>query len=410
MLSDYVKIACNNIKRRRLRSWLTLVGIIIGVTTVVALIGLGQGLQIAITGLFGNLGTDKLTISAEGGFGPPGTAVDKPLTKENLEKISDIAGVKRVTGRLLSPGKYEFNEKVRYGYIVSMPIHDSESLRLVIETFNLETKEGRMLEQKDHDKVILGSSLGDLQDYFEKDIEPGAKFTVQDTNFEVAGILEKQGNPGFDSAVYMAEDKMRQVFNLSKDKLDIIAVQVADEDEILDVQEDIEELMRKERGVDIGEEDFSVQSPQDIMEEVNSTLGAVTLFVYIIAAISILVGGIGIMNTMFMSITERTREIGIMKSIGARNETVFSLFFIESGLMGGIGGLLGTIFGSALSILGASVLQNFLGDSFDISAQLSPVLLISCIAGAFIVGSTFGTIPAYKASRLHPVDALRKKK
>ncbi|MGM5482250.1 MAG: ABC transporter permease [Nanobdellota archaeon] len=410
MISDYVKISCKNIRRRKLRSWLTLLGIIIGITSVVALVGLGQGLQAAISGIFGSLGTDKITVTAEGGFGPPGTGVNEPLTKENLEKIKDIAGVESAAGRLVEPAKYGFNEKIRFGYAVSMPLDDSDELRLVEETFNLKAAEGRILDQGDNKKIMVGSTLGDLEEFFGKDITPDSKFSLQDKTFEVVGVLEKQGNPVFDGAVYVGEENMRDIFNLTKDELDVLALKVSDEDDIIHIKEDVEKLMRKERDVDKGQEDFSVQSPEDVLDEVNSTLGAVTLFVYIIAAISILVGGIGIMNTMFMSVTERTREIGIMKGIGARNDAVFTLFFVESGLLGGIGGLLGATFGAIISIAGAMALQNFLGDTFEISAQVSPLLFLGSVAGSFFIGSLFGTIPAYKASRLHPVEALRKKK
>lgn len=410
MITDYVKISCKNIRRRRLRSWLTLLGIIIGITSVVALVGLGQGLQAAISGIFGNLGTDKITVTAEGGFGPPGTGVNEPLTIDNLEDIKDIPGVKAAAGRLVEPAKYEFNEKVRFGYTVSMPLQDSDELRLIEETFNLDTAEGRLLDTGDNKKVLVGANLGELEAFFGKDVQPDSRFHIQDETFEVIGVLEKQGNPIFDGAVYISEDDMRDIYNLTKEELDVIALQVADEDDIPRIKEDVEKLLRKERDVELGSEDFSVSTPEDVLDEVNSTLGAVTLFVYIIAAISILVGGIGIMNTMFMSVTERTREIGIMKGIGARNETVFSLFFIESGLLGGIGGLLGAVFGAGISMVGAMALQNFLGDSFEIRAQIGPLLFLGSIAGSFIVGSFFGTIPAYKASKLHPVEALRKKK
>ncbi len=172
------------------------------------------------------------------------------------------------------------------------------------------------------------------------------------------------------------------------------------------MQENIEKLMRKERDVDKGEEDFTVQTPQAVLAQVNSTLFAVQLFVYVIAAISILVGGIGIMNTMFTSVLERTKEIGIMKSIGARNSTIFSLFFIESGLIGSIGGILGAIIGISTAMGLAFVGRLALGSEL-IRADISIWLIVGSIFGAFLLGSIFGVIPAINASKLHPVDALR---
>jgi len=175
------------------------------------------------------------------------------------------------------------------------------------------------------------------------------------------------------------------------------------------VQENIERLMRKERDVKKGEEDFTVQTPQAVLAQVNSTLFAVQLFVYIIAAISIIVGGIGIMNTMFTSVLERTKEIGIMKSIGARNSTIFSLFFIESGLIGSIGGVIGAIIGISMAMGLAFVGRLALGSEL-IRADVSVWLVFGSIFGSFLLGSIFGVIPAIRASKLHPVDALRHNK
>lgn len=409
MIIDYFKIALRSLSRRRLRAWLTLIGIIIGITSVVALVGLGQGLQAAIANIFGDLGTDKISVTAQGGFGPPGTGVVKPLTTKDLSEIERIRGVDNAVGRLVSPAKIEYNKKVSFGYAVSMP-PEKEDLELLEETFNIEAEEGRLLRETDRGKIFLGYNFYDMENYFGRRVEPGSNILIQDKSYEVVGIAKKLGNPIFDSSIYINEDNMRDIFNISKDRIDVIAVKVSNEDEIKSVAEDIEILLRKNREVREGEEDFSVSTPQQALENVNSTLGAVNIFVYVIAAISILVGGIGIMNTMFMSVTERTRDIGIMKSIGATNEAIFSLFFIESGLLGSVGGLIGAILGSLLSIVGAMVLQSFLGGGLEVGAQITPLLFFGSVGGAFIIGSLFGTIPAIKASKLHPVDALRKKK
>ncbi len=164
--------------------------------------------------------------------------------------------------------------------------------------------------------------------------------------------------------------------------------------------------VRKIRGVKEGEEDFSVQTPASIIENVNSVILGVQIFIYIIAGISLLVGGIGIMNTMYTAVVERTKEIGIMKSIGARNSTVFSLFFIESGFLGTIGGAVGALIGYLLATGLAFVGKMVLGSEL-ISAHISPQLIIGSLLFSFVLGSFFGTLPAIGASRLNPVDALR---
>ncbi|MBN2458548.1 ABC transporter permease [Candidatus Woesearchaeota archaeon] len=409
MIIDYFRMAFRNLARRRMRSWLTLIGIIIGITSVVALIGLGEGLRTAITGIFGDLGTDKLTVSATGGFGPPGTAVINPLTVNNLEKMKRMNGVEIAAGRLLRAGTLMYNEKISFGYAASIP-EEPDERKVIYDTLDLEAEEGRLLKATDTKKVMLGSGLGELEEYFGKDIVTGSRVQIQDTTFMVVGILEDTGNPIFDNIVIMNDDDLRDTFGIDNEVIDIIVVQLENEDDGKRVKEDIEKYLRRDRDVREGEEDFSVSTPEEMLQSVNSTLGAVNLFVIIIASISILVGGIGIMNTMFTSVTERTRQIGIMKSIGARNSTIFSLFFIESGLLGSVGGLLGAVLGSLIAVIGSMALQGFLGGELEIRAQISIWLFMGSVLGSFLIGSLFGIIPAMGASRMHPVDALRRKK
>ncbi|MDP7322709.1 MAG: ABC transporter permease, partial [Candidatus Woesearchaeota archaeon] len=271
---------------------------------------------------------------------------------------------------------------------------------------NLEAGKGRLLRDGDSKKTILGNNLGEADAGFEKQIVLGSKMLIEDEEFEVIGILKKKGNFLVDNIAITEEDDLRKILDIPDEDYDVIALQVHPNADIKAVQEDIEKLMRKERDVKKGEEDFTVQTPQAVLAQVNSTLFAVQLFVYIIAAISIIVGGIGIMNTMFTSVLERTKEIGIMKSIGARNSTIFSLFFIESGLIGSIGGIMGAVIGISMAT-GLAFIGRILLGSELIRTEISLWLVLGSILGSFLLGSIFGVIPAIRASRLNPVDALR---
>ena len=407
MLKDYFIFSIKNLRNRRLRSWLTMFGIIIGITAVVSLISMGQGLKVAISLQFGNLGTDKLAVQASGGFGPPGTGVVKPLTKDNLEKINKVSGVKIAAGRLIRPGKLEHDNHVGFSYAASMP--DDDARKLIQEAQNLKAESGRLLKDGDKGKVMLGNNLGEKDAGFGKQIVVGSKVLIEDKEFEVVGILKKLGSLILDNVVFMNEDDLREVLDIPKDDYDVIAIQVQSNADIASVQQRVEKVMRKERNVKEGEEDFTVQTPQALLGQVNSTLFAVQLFVYIIAGISIVVGGIGIMNTMFTSVLERTKEIGIMKSIGARNSSLFSLFFIESGLIGSIGGIIGAVFGVSLALGIAYIGKSLLGTDL-IRAEISIWLVLGSILSSFALGSLFGVLPAIKAAKLNPVDALRYQK
>jgi len=407
MLQDFFIYSVKNLRNRKLRSWLTMIGIIIGIAAVVSLIGLGQGLEAAISSQFGSMGTDKLALQASSGFGPPGTGVVNYLSKQDLEKVKRVSGVKVAAGRLIRSGKLEFNNHATFGMATSMP--DKESRGLVESALSLEAETGRLLVDGEKRKVMLGGNLGDENSGFEKQIRVGNTVSVQGVELEVIGILEKQGSFLTDNLVFINEDDLRDILDVPDEDYDVIAMQINKNADIKEVQENVEKLMRKERDVKKGEEDFTVQTPQAILGQVNSTLFAVQFFVYIIASISILVGGIGIMNTMFTSVLERTKEIGIMKSIGARNSSVFTLFFIESGLIGSIGGLIGASIGAGISIGLANVGRAALGADL-IQAKIGLGLIFWAVFGSFILGSIFGIIPAMKASKLHPVDALRHEK
>jgi len=202
---------------------------------------------------------------------------------------------------------------------------------------------------------------------------------------------------------------MIDILGIDKKKVNVIAVKAKDQNRISQAKEDIEKLMRHERNVKEGEEDFQVQSPQQTLEALNSTLFAVQLFVYIIAAISLAVGGIGIMNTMYTSVLERTKEIGIMKSIGARNSAIFTIFFVESGLLGIVGGIIGIALGMSFAY-GISFVGRILLGSELIQASISPYLVLGALVLSFVLGTVFGVLPAYQASKLNPVDSLRSTK
>jgi putative ABC transport system permease protein len=404
MLKDYFIFSIKNLRGRKLRSWLTMIGIIIGITAVVSLISIGEGLKVAISSQFGDIGTDKLAIMASGGLGPPGTGVVTPLTKDNLKKIEQVNGVKITAGRLIRSSKLEYNDHVKFGMAASMA--DGDARKLIESALNLEAEKGRLLRDGENKKTVLGNNLGQKNAGFGKQILVDSKVLIEDVEFKVIGILKKKGSFIIDNVVLVNEDDLREILDIPDDEYDAIALQVHPNADIKAVQENIEKVMRKERDVKKGEEDFTVQTPQAVLAQVNSTLFAVQLFVYIIAAISIIVGGIGIMNTMFTSVLERTKEIGIMKSIGARNSTIFSLFFIESGLIGSIGGTIGAVIGISVAMGLAFVGRLALGSEL-IRTEISIWLVVGSIFGSFLLGSIFGVIPAIRASKLNPVDALR---
>jgi putative ABC transport system permease protein len=407
MRKDYFLLAYRNIIKRGLRSWLTMIGIFIGIAAVVALIGLGEGLRTAITAQFGILGTDVLSVRASGidFAGPPGFATPNPLKDTLVDKLENVQGVEAAINRFLDSAIVEFDDIQSIEFIASVPMDDKR--KVFEDMINLQVEDGRLLKDGDSKRIVLGNSFKKEDNPFKKALAVGDRISIDKDVFEVVGILEKKGSFIIDSTIFMNEDTLLDKIRENDEDVNIIAVKVRDEKTINQVAASIERLLRKERNVKEGEEDFIVQSPQAALKSLDSTLFAVQMFVVIIAVISLLVGGIGIMNTMYTSVVERTKEIGIMKAIGARNSAIFSLFFIESGLLGSVGGAIGVIMGLFFAYGSAAIGRAILGNQL-IQAKVSIPLILGALAFSFIMGTVFGSLPAYQASKLKPIDSIRK--
>ena len=405
MLGDYLRQGVKNLTHRRLRSWLTMIGIFIGVALVVSLISLGQGMQDAIIDQFSDLGADTITIQAAGGgYGPPGTYQSIKITEDDLEVVKRTRGVEEAFGRIIGPAKVTVDGEEEYGYVATVADNPGE-YELSIETPDeLVAKEGRMLEPGDRHEAVAGYRLG-YESLYERNLRTGDKILINEKEFDIVGILEKTGNPQLDSIMWVPEEAGREVTGKGE-AFGLIVAEVekgADPDV---VKERLMKELRDERDVELGKEDFTVETAQETIDSLNSILGAVKWFLIGIAAISLLVGGVGITNTMYTSVLERTREIGIMKAIGAKNDDVLTLFLIESGLLGLVGGLIGIALGAGFAFSVAAIARQALGADI-IQAHISFGLLGGAILGSFLVGSIAGLTPARQAARMKPVEALQ---
>jgi len=400
---DYLILALKNLKHRGVRSWLTLLGIFIGVTAVVSLIGLGAGLQAAVGAQFGISSTQVITVQAGGlnSFGPPGSGAVNKLTIDDADAIERLSSVDVALPRNIETISLEIDDKLTISNAISVPL--GEKRKKAWEVMGLEIDKGRKLQDSDLKKIVVGYSLSEDKEDI-KGVKIGDKVLINNEKFEIIGILKKEGSLIFDSVILMNDNVLDDLVNYGNEA-DMIAVIVKDKDLMDRTKEDIEKLMRKRRDVKEGEEDFEVSTPESAMETVNSVLGAVQAFIIIIASISILVGTLGIVNTMTTSVLERKKEIGIMKAIGATNMQIFLQFFFESGMLGLVGGLVGVVFGTIIGIVGVIGINQFLG------AELSPVINFALIGGtllgSFMIGAIAGIVPAMSAAKQNPVEALR---
>ena len=400
MLTDYFVFAIKSIRKRKLRSWLTILGIVIAIATIFILISLSLGLREAVNEQFRLLGTDKFFIQPKGQFGPPGTATASILTKEDAEVVEKVSGIKDISYIKAGNAKVEYKDEIRYFMVLSMP---TEHLEVFLETGSIGMDEGKFLGKNTKGKLVLGYDFKYKQ-VFKKSAGINEKIKINEKEFKISGIVEKIGNPSDDKNIYLAMSDFDEIFN--KTSIDAIYVQIKEGEDINEVADKVERRLLQYRKISEKKKDFTILTPEELLGSFGNVLNIVTAFLLGIAAISLLVGGIGIANTMYTSVLERTREIGVMKAIGARNSDILAIFIIEAGTLGLVGGIAGIVFGFgvvkaieyyAINILGTNLLR----------AGMNIYLFVGCFVFAFLIGSLSGFFPALQASKLKPIEELR---
>ena len=404
MFRDYFKFAFDTLSHRKMRSWLTMIGIFIGIAAVVALISLGQGFKEAINREFEKIGTNKLFITAKSGFGAPGTNAVVKLTKDDMKVVKKVSGVENVAGIVLANSKVEFGKNVGFFPIIGLPKGDER--KLLDETQTLTIKDGRELRDNDVSNAIIGVKFAEKQ-ILGKNLKLRDKIIINNKEFIIVGILQTTGDPSNDASIFIPIDTLRDVFN-EPDKLDEIIAKVSDFKNINPLAERIKNDLRRFRNVKKDEEDFNVQTPEQLLGSFGEVINIIQSVLIGIAAISLLVGGVGIANTMYTAVLERRKEIGIMKAVGAKNKDIMLIFVIESGLLGAIGGLIGVLIGFGLSKSVEIISKYALGTNL-IGAYFSYYLFFGALLFSFIIGTLFGVMPARQAALMQPVEALRTK-
>jgi putative ABC transport system permease protein len=404
MFIDYFKIPWKEIRRRRMRSFLTLIGIFIGIAAIISLITLGQGLENAIDRQFQSLGKDKLFIMAKGSTLTAGLSIEAiKITEDDLDIVRQSSGIKRAAGMIYTTGSIRFNDLTRYLFIMGTPLAEEERT-LIGEAQNYKIMKGHFLEEGDNYKVVLGYAYTE-DSFYGKAIDVGDKVQINGYDFKVVGLMEKIGSPPDDQSVLIPLDTYSDIFS-SGEELGLIIAQTSAGEDPNRVAEEVEKDLRKSRNLEEGKEDFSIQTPEQFAESFAVILDIVQIVLIGIAAISLLVGGIGIMNTMYTSVLERTKEIGVMKAIGARNRHIMLMFLIESGLYGLGGGLVGIIIGIGFAKLVGVIFSQLVGPAF-LLIEIDWLLVLGALLFSFLVGCLSGIAPARKASKMNPVDSLR---
>lgn len=398
----YVQIIASHLAGSRKRTFLTLIGLTIGITSLVSLISLGLGLQDQVTSQFKALGSNKIFIMPGGGITSSATS-SASLTDADVSAIKRARGVQAVAPVSASSALVESGSFSVQTFVLGLDSSaDTRAIFLESSSYGLDA--GRSFTIGERGKAMVGWGILNGKYSFEGHAVPiGSVLTVDGRQFRVIGSIAKQGNPYDDTQVYLELQDAKALFG--SDKYYSIIAQTEDGYPVDVAADNVKKKIRSERGLKAGEEDFSVQTAGQLLDSVNTILGLVGYVVAGIAVISLIVGGIGIMNTMYTSVLERTTEIGVMKAIGATEWDILFVFLLESGLLGLVGGAIGVSLGVAVA-KAVELLAAFAGQE-SFYASFPPWLLLGALAFAFLVGTVSGIFPARRASRLAPVDAIR---
>lgn len=395
---ENIKYSLGNLNKRKARSLLTILSIFIGIATIFIFISFGFGLYIYVNSFVSETSADKITIQPKG-VGAPGIDDTFALTEKDLEAIKKASGVFEVSGMQFKVAEIESRNVKKFVFLIGFDPKNE----LITELSGIEVFKGRNLESREKGKVLLGYNYLIEDKIFPKALGVNDNIRIKEENFKIIGFYEPVGNPSDDSNIYITEEGFKELYNQSKLYNYIIAR--ADISKLDQVEENIEKNLRKSRNLEKGKEDFNVATFASLLEQYTSVLNVIVGFIILIALISVFVSAINTANTMITSVLERTKEIGIMKSVGARNSEILAIFLFESSFLGFVAGVVGVLVGWGATYVAGKALFN-LGWGF-LQPYYSIELFVGSILFATITGAISGVIPAVKASKINPVDALR---
>lgn len=393
ILTDYFQLVLDYLRDKKIRAFLTILGMVIGVAIIVLLFSLGSAMQNAVSDQFSKMGIKSIRVIPGGLFGPPSGGFGLDINLKN--NIESVRGVDYAEPMLSDTASLQFNKETKY---VSLTSYDTSNGEKGFMDTNLQISSGRYFTRNDKDSIIIGANVAEK--LFKKKVNLKDTLIVDNQPFKVVGIFDKMGN-AIDSRIYIPLETAKDLLN-KHDIANAFVVQIKEGYNIEDVATDIRAaLFKKLKDKDA----FQVFTPEQLLKEIKTVLGTIDMVLIAIAIISVIVGSIGIMNSMFTSVLERTREIGVMRAVGATKTDIFLLFLFESGFIGLVGGLIGLGIGISLAYLTGYIVSLF-GVTL-LSVSVGWELILFSFFFSFFVGALSGTIPAIRAANLQPVDALR---
>ena len=399
--------ALDSLRANKLRSALTVLGVVIGVASVIALVSLGRGYQDAVSEQLSGVGVNQLTVF---GYADQNVRNPQPLTLEDAQAIAaQLAGrgVRRVAAYVSGGGEISYGSKSASASFYGVtPEFD--------EVSNFTLAEGSFITEEhiagQSSVAVIGPRLARKLFGRERGLT-GEIIRVEGQPYRIVGVLETKGlasltmaSPDEGLFVPLSTSKQRLMPRNARNQVDAILIDVSSPDVVKRTAEDIKQVLRVRHRTQVGLDDFTVFVAVDLLESFNQVMSVLTVFLGGVAGISLLVGGIGIMNIMLVSVTERTREIGLRKALGATREDILAQFLIEAATLSLAGGLLGILTGWLIGLV-VSLFAAQAGSQIDVKIGLDAILLAVVFSSA--VGIFFGFYPANRAARMQPVEALR---
>ena len=387
-------IAVRNIVQQKQRSYLTLSGIIIGIIIIVALLSIGQSMQKSIEIEFESMGMNSLFLEPGSEENMMTSAVARTIRESDIRLVESIPGVHEVIPFYEASGQLTRGKESTGVIILGI---DPDQIHILERMGYLDVTVGRDVKKGDKYNMVIYEDFA--LNAFDEELKLREKVEVDEIPMRIIGISKPNSFMGFSfsNMIIITKAAARELFD-AEDPVEVM-ITVSDKSRLTEVKEEIETVLEKAHG----EKDFYIMSSEDMLASAGIVLNLVQIVLLGIASISIIVGGVGITNTMLMAVMERTREIGVMKAIGATNKVILSLFLTEAAMIGGVGGIIGIIIGLSLAFV-ASVLATMSGFAMPFIAD--PQTIIGVLLFSIIVGVIAGYVPAKRASDLDPVEAL----
>lgn len=386
-------IVFEDIKARKFSSFLTFFAISLGILSIFVIILVSQGFEQSIQKQFEQLGSNRLIITYSGSSSAALNFKDG-LTDTEVKLVENRPYIKQVAPHIIKNVQIEYSNEFKQRSVMGANLDEA-----YFNDFNFKLDKGRFPKANERYSIVIGPAAA--TDIFKKDIQVGSNVYIKGVKFKVVGILESVGNPEDDKSFFVNIDTIRDIYEDGKN-VNLMYATVEDNYDVNLAAENVKILLENK----LGKDNINVQTLAQILEQITSILGIVQMTLGGIAAVSLIVGAFGIINTMYVIITEKTKDIGIMKAIGARNSDIFTIYIFQSGLFGFLGGALGVFFGS-LGALAFGAWANANGFTFlEITITYTGVL--GLLLFSFTIGAFAGFMPAYRASKLKIVDTFRK--